>query len=165
VLLQMTGEATHGSGCTWSQSWWSDHWIHHKHHFDRIEFQCNTVVQLAAQPPDVQSSCPIEHLLQTIQSVHPPNGGVAAHPHFEGLEPIRRDDISKNGSLDEKKLQKAVRKLKFFLHPDKLPRDLSEAQVFVCVIHWKIANDAWEEPKRPRKNWTGQNGSQVCSRL
>jgi hypothetical protein len=40
--------------------------------------------------------------------------------------------------------RKAVRKTKFFLHPDKLPKDLSTEQTFVCKMLWDIVADAWE---------------------
>ena len=120
--------------------------------FDRTELKRNIIVQWALQPPNMQSLRPIDHLLQTVQSVYPPNNGVAAHPHFGGWEPIQRDDLlTQSGCLDEKKLQKAVRKLKFFLHPDKLPRDLSEEQVFVCELLWDITNDAWEEYEKAQE--------------
>lgn len=38
----------------------------------------------------------------------------------------------------------AQRKAKFLLHPDKLPKDLSEKQLFVCKTMWDILADAWE---------------------
>jgi len=38
----------------------------------------------------------------------------------------------------------AFRKVKFFLHPDKLPKDFSEMQLFVCKLLWDVLADAWE---------------------
>lgn len=49
---------------------------------------------------------------------------------------------------DDDKLSKAVRKLRFFLHPDKLPKDFNDDQVFVCKLLWDVTNDAWEEHKK-----------------
>jgi len=37
--------------------------------------------------------------------------------------------------------------MKVFLHPDKLPRDFSEDQYFICKMLWDIISDAWEELK------------------
>jgi len=48
-------------------------------------------------------------------------------------------------SPDENKLKKAVRKLRVFLHPDRLPRDFSPEHTFVCKMLWDVTNDAWEE--------------------
>jgi hypothetical protein len=45
----------------------------------------------------------------------------------------------------EEKLKKGVRKLRFFLHPDKLPRGLNGEQKFICKIFWDITSDAWDE--------------------
>ena len=39
---------------------------------------------------------------------------------------------------------KAHRKAKFLLHPDKLPRDLTENQIHVCKLIWDIIQDAGE---------------------
>ena len=41
-------------------------------------------------------------------------------------------------------LPPAHRKAKFLLHPDKLPKDLTERQSFVCKLIWDILADAWE---------------------
>eukprot|EP00975_Prorocentrum_lima_P070415 12931840-Prorocentrum_lima.AAC.1 len=46
---------------------------------------------------------------------------------------------------DETKLKKAVRKVRVFLHPDKLPRDLSTDQSFIARMLWDITSDSWEE--------------------
>ena len=48
-------------------------------------------------------------------------------------------------SVDEGKLKKAVRTLRFFLHPDRLPKDFNPEQLFVCKMLWDVSNDAWEE--------------------
>ena len=46
---------------------------------------------------------------------------------------------------DDEKLKKAVRKIRFFLHPDKLPRDLNAEQSFACRMLWDVTSDSWEE--------------------
>lgn len=49
------------------------------------------------------------------------------------------------GLPDEEKLKKAVRKIRFFLHPDKLPKDLNPEQAFMVKMLWDVTSDAWEE--------------------
>lgn len=63
-----------------------------------------------------------------------------------------------SGSVDENKLAKAVKKLRFFLHPDKLPRDLNEEQLFVCKMLWDVTSDAWEEYEKRKEDldWLNQ---------
>mmetsp|Transcript_35671 Transcript_35671/g.54863 ORF Transcript_35671/g.54863 Transcript_35671/m.54863 type:complete len:108 (-) Transcript_35671:26-349(-) len=90
---------------------------------------------------------PIDQLVTTIHNVFPPKFGVAAHDYFGKWKPIPYNDICEGpGSPpDEEKLKKSVRKIRFFLHPDKLPRDLSEDQGFMCKMLWDVTSDAWEE--------------------
>lgn len=38
----------------------------------------------------------------------------------------------------------AVRKMKFFLHPDKLPHDLTEQQALLCRTLWDVITEAWD---------------------
>ncbi len=111
------------------------------------------LVEWALQPPHFQILRPIEDLLMSIHGVFPPRFGVPAHDYFSKWSPIKRDDLSLGPSMgnrtDSEKLNKIVRKqLRFFLHPDKLPKDLSEGQVYVCKLLWDICNDAWEEHKK-----------------
>ena len=58
-------------------------------------------------------------------------------------------------AIDEKKLEKMVKKLKFFLHPDKLPRDLDAEQAFMCKMLWDVIADADEEyrSRRDQLDW------------
>lgn len=111
------------------------------------------LVEWALQPPQLQILRPIEDLIMSIHGVFPPRFGVAAHDYFSKWTPIKRDDLSSGPSMgnrtDNEKLNKIVRKqLRFFLHPDKLPKNLSEGQVFLCKLLWDICNDAWEEHKK-----------------
>ena len=46
---------------------------------------------------------------------------------------------------EEMKLKKAHRKLRVFLHPDRLPKDFDVKQKFVCKMLWDVSNDAYEE--------------------
>ena len=45
---------------------------------------------------------------------------------------------------DLKNAATAVRKLKFFLHPDKLPKDFHNDQIVLCRMLWDITADSWE---------------------
>jgi len=92
---------------------------------------------------------PIDQLVTTIHTAMPPAYGVPAHEYFTKFTPITRDEIvlgaSMGNSPDENKLKKAVRKVRVFLHPDKLPRDLSADQQFMARMLWDITSDSWEE--------------------
>jgi len=46
---------------------------------------------------------------------------------------------------DQEKLKKAVRKLRFFLHLDRLPRDFTAEQSFCTKMLWDVSLAAWEE--------------------
>ena len=95
---------------------------------------------------------PVDELLCSIHGVFPPAFGVASHEYFSGWKAIDRSELVTNGILDEAKLKKSVRRVRFFLHPDKLPHDLSEDQSFLCKLLWDIINDAFEEYKRSRED-------------
>jgi len=110
------------------------------------ELKRNIIVNWALQPPNMVSLRPIDQLLRTIQDVYPPANGVPAHSYFDGWKPITdKDLLNAAGVIDEKKLIKSVRKLRFFLHPDKLPHDLIEEHHFAVKLLWDITNDAWED--------------------
>jgi len=76
-----------------------------------------------------------------------------AHEYFRGWNPVSVCDIaSPTGGLEETKLKKTVRKIRFFLHPDKLPHDLTEEQQFLCKLLWDVINDAFEEHKKSKED-------------
>jgi len=110
----------------------------------------NILLHWALQPPTLQSLRPITDLISNVHSVFPPAFGVAGHEYFGKWNAISREELVPVGVAlpDEEKLKKAVRKLRFFLHPDKLPRDLNEEQSFMCKMLWDISSDAWEEFKK-----------------
>jgi hypothetical protein len=90
----------------------------------------------------------IEFLITTIHTVFPPKYGVAPHEHFGKWSIVPMSDVVTGAQPDVEKLNKAVRKLRFFLHPDKLPREFTEEQHFVCKMLWDITSDAYEEFKK-----------------
>lgn len=103
------------------------------------------LVKWALQAPAFQTLRSIDALLTTIHTIFPPSCGVPGHDYFMKWKAVSADGLSEDGRPDENKLAKAVKKLRFFLHPDKLPRDLNEEQTFVCKMLWDITSDAWEE--------------------
>ena len=105
----------------------------------------NILVHWALQPPMLQMLRPIADLLCNIHTVFPPAFGVAGHEYFAKWSPLNREDVLNGVVPDDTKLKKAVRKLRFFLHPDKLPKDLDEEQSYMCKMLWDVTNDAWED--------------------
>ena len=110
----------------------------------------NILLTWALVPPTYNMLKPIDQLLTSIHIAFPPAFGVASHAYFSKWKTIPPSDLILNASTmgnapDESKLKKGVRKLRVFLHPDKLPRDLNPQQTFVCKMLWDVTNDAWEE--------------------
>jgi hypothetical protein len=104
------------------------------------------LLQWALLPPQLQTLRPIDALITTIHNVFPPALGVPGHEYFEKWKPIAPADIvGKTGHPDEEKMKKAVRKVRFFLHPDKLPHDLTDEQRFTCKLLWDVTSDAFED--------------------
>ena len=110
------------------------------------ELKRNILLQWALQPPHMQFLRPIHELLSTVQTVYPPANGVEAHEYFDAWQVM---DLHQGH--DEKKLNKAVRKLRFFLHPDKRPHNFDDKHHFVCKLLWDVTNDAWEDYKRAKE--------------
>lgn len=114
------------------------------------------LVEWALQPPMLQTLRPIEILITTIHSVFPPKFGCTGHDYFAKWSAVTLDEVTHGASMgnraDDEKLKKAIRKLRFFLHPDKLPRDLSAEQTFMCKMLWDITSDAWEEHKKKEED-------------
>mmetsp|Transcript_27897 Transcript_27897/g.41172 ORF Transcript_27897/g.41172 Transcript_27897/m.41172 type:complete len:505 (+) Transcript_27897:44-1558(+) len=110
--------------------------------------------QWALQLPSMQSLRPLDELLCNIHTVYPPACGVSSHLYFTNWQVITSEELANNQGigLEEEKVKKAVRKLRFFLHPDKLPHDLNEEQQFVCKLLWDVTNDAWDEYKKTQED-------------
>jgi hypothetical protein len=68
---------------------------------------------------------------------------VDAHDYFlpEKSPPMSQQALA---SGDEAVLKRAVRKMKFFLHPDKLPKDFNRQQLLLCKTLWDTTAEAWE---------------------
>jgi len=116
------------------------------------------LIQWALQPPQMQTLRSVDVLVSTIQNVFPPALGVPAHDYFKKWKAVTRESVlSEAGIIDEEKIKKAVRKLRFFLHPDKLPKDLNSEQQFTVKMLWDITNDALEEYQKSKEDldWIG----------
>ncbi|KAG7351870.1 hypothetical protein IV203_007918 [Nitzschia inconspicua] len=111
------------------------------------------LIHWALQPPQLQMLRPIDTLITTIHKVFPPALGVSGHDYFQKWEPITQADIvGASGLPEDEKLKKSVRKLRFFLHPDKLPHDLSKEQKFMTKMLWDVTSDAWEEFQKHKED-------------
>ena len=92
----------------------------------------------------------IEDLITTIHNVFPPAFGVPGHDYFKKWNALNPSDVN-----DDDELEKKVKKLRFFLHPDKLPKDLSSDQSFMVRMLWDIISDAVElkEKQKEELSW------------
>mmetsp|Transcript_2905 Transcript_2905/g.4143 ORF Transcript_2905/g.4143 Transcript_2905/m.4143 type:complete len:134 (-) Transcript_2905:169-570(-) len=84
---------------------------------------------------------PIKYLLGTVHQTFLTSFGIEPHEYFHKWKPFSLDALS---SRQEAVLKRAVRKMKVFLHPDRLPKDLTEKQTLLCKILWDVTADAWE---------------------
>ena len=110
------------------------------------------LIHWALQPPQLCMLKPVDVLVTTIHTVFPPALGVSAHDYFSKWNAIDRNGLLEgNGQPNEEKLKKAVRKVRFFLHPDKLPKDLNSEQQFMTKMLWDVTSDAWEEFEKSRE--------------
>ena len=114
-----------------------------------LQIKRNVLIHWALQPPNLNVLRPIDQLIMSIHTAMPPSYGVSAHEYFTKFTPITRHELYTSDVMgnhpDETKLKKAVRKVRVFLHPDKLPRDLSADQQFMARMLWDITSDSWEE--------------------
>ena len=114
-----------------------------------VQIKRSILINWALQPPNLNVLRPIDQLITTIHTAMPPAFGVAAHAYFSKFTPITQNELVVSAAMgnhpDETKLKKAVRKVRVFLHPDKLPRDLSADQQFTARMLWDITSDSWEE--------------------
>lgn len=114
-----------------------------------LQIKRSILINWALQPPNLNVLRPIDQLVTTIHTAMPPAFGVASHAYFAKFTPITQSELVVSAAMgahpDENKLKKAVRKVRVFLHPDKLPRDLTSDQHFAARMLWDITSDSWEE--------------------
>lgn len=99
------------------------------------------------KPPDYKTKLyPLQQLLVTVPSTFPPaNTKVEEHEYFAKWKTFDSEAFA-DMSGDELKelLKRAVRKAKFFLHPDKLPKDLTENQSLLFQTIWNVIAEGEE---------------------
>eukprot|EP00804_Cyclotella_cryptica_P002701 CCRYP_009614-RB/>CCRYP_009614-RB protein AED:0.46 eAED:0.45 QI:0/0/0/1/0/0/2/0/162 len=95
-----------------------------------LQIKRNILIHWALQPPNLNVLRLINQLITTIHTAMPPSYGVSAHQYFTKFTPITCHKLFT---------------IRVFLHPDKLPRDLSPDQQFMARILWDITSDSWEE--------------------
>jgi hypothetical protein len=106
----------------------------------------------ALQPPSLQGLRPVEHLVVSVHQVFPPKYQMPLHDYFGKWTPLAVKDLWPDGSrLDESALKKALRKVRVFLHPDRLPNDLDDKHKFVCKLLWDVISDAETEFKKKQE--------------
>jgi non-homologous end joining protein Ku len=82
-------------------------------------------------------------LLVTVPQTFPPrNALVEDHDYFAKWKKFDEEAFDDEcGDELKELLRRAVRKAKFFLHPDKLPKDLTENQTTLFKSLWDVIAD------------------------
>ena len=96
--------------------------------------------QWALAPPYRQELRSLDQLVTTVHTVF---GLVTPHAYFQQQwTALSYNDLCTHHVLDKEKVDKAVRKLKAFLHPDKWPTDWKPDQKFLCEMLWDVLHKA-----------------------
>jgi hypothetical protein len=133
----------------------------------RLELKHKILREWGLEPPKYQDLRPLSVLLSTVHTVFPPRFNVPAHAYFRSWTAVRLPRLSSaemgrfqrsssSSDHDEdnpriEELRKATRKLRFFLHPDKLPADLSDEARHVCEVLWEVTSHVVDENKAAAK--------------
>ena len=104
---------------------------------------------------------PLPALLSTIPSALPPNFGVGRHEYFDrwkgvGLRTAAAAAAAADGGVEEeeREVRRALRKARFFLHPDRIPRNLGEDMRCCIKTVWDTlaeAEERWEKQRVEEK--------------
>lgn len=89
----------------------------------------------------------LQDLLVNVPTIFPPtNTKVESHDYFSKWKVFSAEAFSSTDS-DElgELLKRAVRKTKFFLHPDKLPKDLTDNQTLLLKTIWDVIQEQEEK--------------------
>jgi len=111
----------------------------------------NILMNWALVPPQYNMIRPIDHLVSSLHTALPPAFDVTPHVYFEKWKPINLIGAG-TGLVDEDKLKKAMKKLRFFLHPDRLPMELKSDQSLMCKMLWDVSSDGWEEHLKKKED-------------
>ena len=93
----------------------------------------------AKQPPTYVAPKPIDELLGAVGVTF---ALVPAHSYFATKYHPFAPEALRSGGYDV--VKRAVRKMRLFLHPDRLPKDLNEQQSLLCRTLWDNISEAWE---------------------
>jgi len=94
------------------------------------------------KPPDYKRGHSLENILVSVPQTFPPtNEYVEPHEYFAKWKTFDREALNDCGDNKKELLKRAVRKAKFFLHPDKLPKDLTENQTLLFKSIWDVIQD------------------------
>ena len=94
------------------------------------------------QPPDYKKLNSMQDLLVNMPDLFPPkNTAVEAHEYFGKWKCLSREAFTGEGEELNSLLKRAARRSKLFLHPDKLPRDLTENQTILFQRIWDIVQE------------------------
>jgi hypothetical protein len=104
-------------------------------------------VNWGKQPPAYGTSRPLQELLSTVDVTFPL---VEQHEHFTTkFQPFSSAALSTGGN---DVMKRAVRKMRFFLHPDRLPKDFTEQQSILCRTLWDTISDSWDAVSEEKTN-------------
>ena len=94
------------------------------------------------QPPNFKSLNPLQDLLVNMPTIFPPhNIKVEPHEYFLKWNCLSREAFTGDDDEVNAVLKRAVRRSKLFLHPDKLPQDLTENQTFLFKTIWDVMQE------------------------
>ncbi|KAL3783908.1 hypothetical protein HJC23_007646 [Cyclotella cryptica] len=104
----------------------------------------DAILKWSHKPPDFKFMHPLERLLVEVPTLFPAsNNFVEDHDYFNRWKEFSEDAFSgEDGEELKELLRRAVRKAKFFLHPDKLPRDLTENQSLLFKAIWNVIQES-----------------------
>ena len=119
--------------------------------FDDVKVQLNptpkTTLELVIQrwshqPPDYKKLNSMQNLLVNMPNLFPPkNTAVEAHEYFGKWKCLSREAFTGEGEELNCLLKRAARRSKLFLHPDRLPKDLTKSQVILFKRIWDIIQE------------------------
>ena len=94
------------------------------------------------QPPKYKTLNSMQDLLVNMRTLFPPlNTTVEAHDYFDKWKCMSREAFTGEGEELKALLKRAVRRSKLFLHPDKLPTDLTENQSLLFKTIWNVMQE------------------------
>jgi hypothetical protein len=93
----------------------------------------------AKLPPNFATTKPLVDLLSSVDVTFQL---VDNHEHFSTkFHPFSAPALTSGGN---DVVKRAVRKMRFFLHPDRLPKDFNEQQAVLCRTLWDTISDSWD---------------------